>query len=189
VHNFVSWAGPNDGVYGVPDFNALCPDADCPWLANAFDALLSSGASPLLQKTLTFAAYWKDPLNMSTYRSSNLFLADINNERAAKNATYKANLASLNHLALAHATKDLIVVPSRSEWFEFFPSGTSKRPLTKWNEGPAYTEDWIGLRTLDEAGKLTHWQVACSHQDVPRDDCKDEAYVQVTRDLLNNTLP
>ena len=25
VHNWISLAGPQFGVYGVPDFNALCP--------------------------------------------------------------------------------------------------------------------------------------------------------------------
>ena len=40
VHNLVSLAGPQDGVYGVPDFNALCPDRDCPWLDELVRILL-----------------------------------------------------------------------------------------------------------------------------------------------------
>lgn len=31
--------------------------------------------------------------------------------------------------------------------------------------------------------------VSCGHQDVPRDVCKNESYVQVTRALLDNYLP
>ena len=27
VYNMISWAGPQAGVFGVPDFNSLCPDA------------------------------------------------------------------------------------------------------------------------------------------------------------------
>ena len=31
--------------------------------------------------------------------------------------------------------------------------------------------------------------VSCGHQDVPRDVCKNESYVKVTRALLDNYLP
>jgi palmitoyl-protein thioesterase len=44
-------------------------------------------------------------------------VADLNNEREVKNPKYKANIASLNTLALAYATKDDIVVPRSSPWY------------------------------------------------------------------------
>jgi palmitoyl-protein thioesterase len=28
VLNYISWVGPHDGVFGVPDFNYYCPDSD-----------------------------------------------------------------------------------------------------------------------------------------------------------------
>lgn len=40
-----------------------------------------------MQDLISFATYWKDPYNMSTYLEVNQFLADINNERPTKNAT------------------------------------------------------------------------------------------------------
>ena len=111
VHNFISWAGPQAGVYGVPDFNALCPDALCPWLAELFDDVLRADViSSAAQKLLTFAAYWRSPLNYSSYLENNEFLADINNERETKNATYKANFESLNTLALLYSEKVRIPV-------------------------------------------------------------------------------
>ena len=44
-------------MYGVPDFNALCPDAFCPWLAELMDDLLRPDIiSRSAQSLLTFAA-------------------------------------------------------------------------------------------------------------------------------------
>lgn len=63
VHNMVSWAGPQDGVYGVPDFNALCPDRLCPWL-NDLATYLSDGswADKVVQDHFSFTNYWKPPM-------------------------------------------------------------------------------------------------------------------------------
>ena len=190
VHNYISWVGPHAGVYGVPAFNTLCPDVTCPWIDDLVDDLLTSGASKATQKLISFAAYWKDPLNMTDYLADNILIADLNNEKATKNPTYKANIASLNHMALATASKDIVVVPHQSGHFEFFPSGSeAPKDILPLRQSPWYTEDWLGLRTLDEAGRLTTWEVPCAHSDVPRAVCKEYSYNQVARDLLNNTLP
>lgn len=42
------------------------------------------------------------------------------------------------------------MVPRDSAWFSFF-NGTDLIPL---KDQPLYQQDWIGLRQLDEAGKL-----------------------------------
>jgi hypothetical protein len=68
VHNLVSLAGPVTGVYGVPDFNELCPDNVCPWLAKIMSKIAEGGytepvsvlgwrihADPLLQR---FCSIW-----------------------------------------------------------------------------------------------------------------------------------
>ena len=43
IHNMLSWAGPHDGVFGVPDLNALCPNTLCPWLDELMTDLLGGG--------------------------------------------------------------------------------------------------------------------------------------------------
>jgi hypothetical protein len=40
-----------------------------------------------------------------------------------------------------------------------------------WQLEPSYLGDWIGLRTLNEDGRLLHGSVPCGHQDVPREVC------------------
>ena len=53
---------------------------------------------------------------------------------------------------------------------------------------PLYTEDWIGLKTLDEAGKVKFINVSGGHLDISQSDMKkyivpylkDEASSQLT---------
>ena len=75
----------------------------------------------------------------------------------------------------------------RGEWAA--TGSEAPKDILPLRQSPWYTEDWLGLRTLDEAGRLTTWEVPCAHSDVPRAVCKEYSYNQVTRDLLNNTLP
>mmetsp|Transcript_28992 Transcript_28992/g.72875 ORF Transcript_28992/g.72875 Transcript_28992/m.72875 type:complete len:315 (-) Transcript_28992:41-985(-) len=186
VYNLMSWAGPNSGVYGVPLLNGYCPPDLCAYIDNRFDELLNGKLNKELQEHFSFASYWKDPLDYATYLAENDFLADINNERLQKNATYRENLISLNTLALQYSTADRTVVPRTSPWFEFYSIGQD-RTLTMWNTSEQYIEDWIGMRTLDEQGRLQLSTINCSHGLIPDEPCK-WAYELYTRPLLNNTL-
>jgi len=185
VHNFITWSTPHAGVYGVPDFNVLCPDKDCPWLNEIFSDLLE-GKAEFLQDHIAFAAYWRDPMNVTAFKAKNKFLADINNMRATKNATYRTNMASLNAFLAMYTSRDGIVIPNTSPWFQFY-ADNSMEEVVPLRQTDTYLGDWIGLQTLDKAGKLFTHQCNCSHQDYPRPDCK-WAYDLYTRPLLNNTV-
>ena len=153
------------------------------------DLLRGDPVAGAAESHISFAAYWRSPLNYTAYVANNVFLADINNERAAKNATYKKNLMSLNRMALLVAEKDDIVIPRTSPWFSFYDtagSGSDSRVLSYYDT-PLYTEDWIGLKALK--AKIVRWAVNCTHQNVPRDSCKEESYDNVTKALLDNFLP
>jgi palmitoyl-protein thioesterase len=185
VHNLITWSSPHAGVYGVPDFNAICPDQDCPWLDEIMSALME-GKADVLQDHVAFAAYWRDPMNVTAFKAHNKFLTDINNMRDTKNATYKANMISVNAFLMMYTTGDFIVVPKTSPWFQFYADGSMSK-VVQLKETDTYTGDWIGLQTLDRAGKLFAHQCNCSHQDYPRPDCK-WAYDLYTKPLLNNSL-
>jgi len=186
VYNLISWAGPQGGQFGVPDFNWFCPDAVCPWLNVLFDALMNGFPSKEVQNTFSFATYWKDPFHIKDYERLSVFLADVNNEREVKNSTYKKNLMSVNTFLLIDSANDTIVIPKTSPWFDFYKDG-SERITVPLNETEGYQQDWIGLRTLNEAGKLLFHTVPCGHEDIPRDVCR-EYYELWTRPLLNNTM-
>jgi palmitoyl-protein thioesterase len=106
--------------------------------------------------------------------SSGSFLADINNEvllPSARKQSYVENLTSLQHLILVLFAEDETMVPKESAWFgseappkqdihyvsDRFPEQEHLGPLVQermtivpMKLQPLYTEDWIGLRTLDE---------------------------------------
>jgi len=187
VFNFITWASPHNGVFGVPDLNALCPDQDCPWLDYLMDYILDGGwVSQDFQEQISFAAYWKDPFRIGDYIKYNIFLSDINNEKDQKNQTYKQHITSLNQWALFYSTDESIVVPPQSPWFYFFAEGDDTK-IVPLNETKQYQEDWIGLKTLNLSQRLLFYTIPCSHKDIPRDVCK-KWYDLYTKPLLNNSI-
>ncbi|KFY15962.1 hypothetical protein V491_05489 [Pseudogymnoascus sp. VKM F-3775] len=87
---------------------------------------------------------------MEKYLEHSNFLADINNEREVKNEKYAENLKTLENFVMYLFDEDVTVVPKESGWFAEV-NGTEVTPL---KERPIYTENWLGLKELDEAGKL-----------------------------------
>lgn len=106
------------------------------------------------------AQYYRDPEQLETYLNSSTFLADVNNEvPESHNGTYADNLATLNALVLVLFAADKTVVPKESSWFgSYAPADTSsaadEKTIVPMRLQPLYTHDWIGLRTLDESGRV-----------------------------------
>lgn len=124
------------------------------------------------------AQYFRDPQRYEAYLKASRFLASINNERPReRNATYAHNLSTLNKLVLVLFAEDQTVVPKESSWFgseatpeggmdtkykassdlaqeKLAPATSSDREIIPMRLQPLYTEDWIGLRRLDERGDV-----------------------------------
>jgi len=156
IRNLVSIGGPQQGVYGLPK----CLGEDHV-LCNYIRRLLNYGAYVgWIQRLLVQAQYWHDPLAEKEYTDGSLFLSDINNQGETKNQTYKDNLIGLEKLVLVKFNKDTIVDPKGSEWFSWFNSGGE---IVNYTQTLLYQEDWIGLKTLDENGKLDFLQINGDH--------------------------
>ncbi|KAK6194927.1 hypothetical protein SNE40_000457 [Patella caerulea] len=158
IFNFVSIGGQHQGVYGVPK----CP-GDKSTLCDIVRKLLSYGAYvSFVQDNLVPAEYWHDPLNLDEYRSKSVFLADINQERT-KNPVYKENLLKLKNFVLVKFLQDTTVEPRESEWFGFYKPGQAKKLLTVF-ETPLYQQDWLGLKKLNDTGRLHFLSSDTDHQ-------------------------
>lgn len=59
-------------------------------------------------------------------------------------------------------TSDTVVDPRETEWFEFYAPGQAVTILPL-NESAIYTEDRIGLRAMDKAGKLVFLESPGNH--------------------------
>ncbi|CAJ0593540.1 unnamed protein product [Cylicocyclus nassatus] len=147
MRNLISLGGQQQGVYGLP----YCPGDTR--LCNIIRRLLDMGAyNYYVQQTVVQAQYWHDPYNEDEYRRRSIFLADINNEREI-NPDYKKNLLNLKNMLLILFKDDHMVVPKESAWFGFYKEGDMDTILPM-NETRLYKEDLIGLRKLNELGRV-----------------------------------
>ncbi|KAJ5749331.1 uncharacterized protein N7511_011027 [Penicillium nucicola] len=147
VHNLVTFGSQHNGI---SEFQS-CKLGD--WLCSGAEALLRSGRwTSFAQSRVVPAQYFRDPTDMEQYLEYSNFLADINNERGFKNQDYKKNLMSLNRFAMFMFEEDTVVVPKESSFFAEVNGTTGE--VTPLNQRPIYKEDWLGLKALDEEGKL-----------------------------------
>lgn len=153
--NLVSIGGQHEGVYGLPHCLGfkLCDYAR---------ELLNLGAYiSWIQNGLVQAEYWHDPLKHDEYVQKSVFLADINNEKS-NNQTYKANLMKLKNFVMVKFLNDTMVIPKDSEWFGFYKEGQADSIL-QLKDRPIYKEDRLGLKAMDQAGKLHFLSVMGDH--------------------------
>jgi palmitoyl-protein thioesterase len=158
MHTLVTMGAQHQGIYNLPNCgtNEDDPGDEPSGMCLTIQRAVATGAYlPFIRDNLIQAQYFKDPFRLEEYLTANPFLPDINNEGAVKNATYADNLASLKRLVLYRFEDEYTVVPRGSEWFDFFDG----QRLVNMSDTALYKEDWIGLRRLDEAGRVVRGQV------------------------------
>uniref|UniRef100_A0A1J3JM81 Palmitoyl-protein thioesterase 1 n=1 Tax=Noccaea caerulescens TaxID=107243 RepID=A0A1J3JM81_NOCCA len=165
VKNFVSLAGPHAGTASIP----LCRAT---WICSMLDNMIKTEIySDYLQEHLAPSGYLKIPTDIAGYMEGCRFLPKLNNELPVKNATYKERFSSLETLVLIMFEHDTILIPKETSWFGYYPDGSFETILPP-QETKLYTEDWIGLRTLDEAGKVKFVSVSGNHLQISHEDMK-----------------
>ena len=127
-------------------------DENCGW----WKRLLKLGVySPFVRSQVVQAQYFKDPANLSAYFQHNQFLIDINNDtpdETKRNATYVENMRQLDGFYMYIFEGDTVVVPKESGWFALHDPKDSKIKYLK--DLSIYREDRLGLKGLDESGRL-----------------------------------
>merc|ERR1712004_499686 len=149
MKNLVTIGSQHQGVFGLPG----CP-GESSALCNIFRELLHLGVyEDSVQSSWVQAQYWHDPIHLDEYVEKSQFIAEINNEKEVKNETYAENLKKLENFVMAKFVNDTVVEPRESSHFEFYVPGQDKEILPL-RESQLYLEDWIGLKALDESGRL-----------------------------------
>ncbi|KAL3496763.1 palmitoyl-protein thioesterase precursor [Aspergillus germanicus] len=163
VRNLVTFGSQHNGI---AEFQ------ECKWsdfVCRGAEALLRLGRwSNLVQSRFVPAQYFRDPAELDEYLENSNFLADINNERVLKNTTYKSNLSKLNRLAMFMFEDDKIVHPKETAWFAEVNTTTGE--VTPLRERDIYKEDWLGLKELDEQGKLKFETLPGNHMELFDED-------------------
>lgn len=174
VRNLVTFGSQHSGINqfktcGAWDF--LCKGTVAAIKGNAFGSWAQQNVIP--------AQYYREldtdtHLGSELYLNSSHFLADINNERRAKSDVYKRRLENLQHFAMYVFGNDTTVIPKESGWFDevIDPKDDDDRQVIPLRERRLYTEDWLGLRKLDDRGRL-------SFRLIP-----DAGHMQISEELL-----
>ncbi|XP_058211957.1 uncharacterized protein LOC131324110 isoform X6 [Rhododendron vialii] len=170
VKNFISLAGPHAGIASLPfcGSGVLCILVDYLVKLAVYDSYVQEHLAP--------ANYLKVPTvsellyDIDGYMKGCKFLPELNNEHVNHtNTTYKERFASLENLVLIMFEQDKVLVPKETSLFGYYPDGTWSTVLPA-QETKLYTEDWIGLKTLDEAGKVKFINVSGGHLHISTSD-------------------
>ncbi|CAM0149524.1 unnamed protein product [Urochloa decumbens] len=166
VKNFISLGGPHAGTASVP----LCGSGI---FCIIVDALIKLEIySDYVQAHLAPSGYLKIPTDMADYLKSCRFLPKLNNEIPdERNATYKERFSSVENLVLIMFENDAVLIPRETAWFGYYPDGAFD-PVLPPQKTKLYEEDWIGLKTLDEAGRVKFVSVAGGHLGISKGDMK-----------------
>merc|ERR1711970_1518338 len=160
VKNLITFGAPHQGVFGVPDCEIATGSYE---LCVLVRELLSAGAyEPWIQDLVAPAQYWNDPLNHTNYVTGSHYLGVINNEREEKNQDYKDRMLQLENFVMLMWENDTTVIPKETSHFETYVPG-QEREVLPLRESALYQEDYIGLKTLDEQGKLHFYSVPGHH--------------------------
>lgn len=153
---------------GIEEFQKCSGFTD--FLCNSANALLRSSLvwSDFIQKKVVPAQYYRPSGDLENYLEHSNFLADINNERELKNATYAENLAQLDKFVMILFEDDQAVIPKETGWFAEVDLESSK--VTPLQNRTIYKEDWIGLKKLDEKGALVYETVKGEHMQLKDKD-------------------
>ncbi|KAJ4912510.1 alpha/beta-Hydrolases superfamily protein [Raphanus sativus] len=145
--------------------------ADIPKCTSPVCQLLRTDVySDYVQDHIAPSGYIKLPNEMSKYLEHSKYLPKLNNERPnQRNSIYKERFTSLHKLVLVMFQGDRVVIPKESCWFGYYPDGATT-PLLPPQQTKLYTEDWIGLKTLDAAGKVKFVNVPGEHLQMAHDD-------------------
>lgn len=150
VCNYIALASPQRGYFGTP--SSL--DKRYKWLDKLEPHVSNILYLAILQRYLSIAGYWHDPLKRADYLNYCQFLPYLNNEKAhCHTDLFKENLTRLANVVLIQATCDSVIEPVESTHFGFYKEGTDDTIETLF-ESKEFQEDSLGLKTLFDAGKL-----------------------------------
>ena len=97
------------------------------------------------------ADYFRTWWNLARYYEKSIFLPELNNEDAIKDPGQTSRLESVTNFGLWMWMDDTVVFPRQSEWFGAY---NDHRRIMMMKEQQFYQDNWNGLKTLYESGRM-----------------------------------
>jgi palmitoyl-protein thioesterase len=153
VMRYMSFDGPQMGIASIPKITC---GSFCEWLCN-----ITAPLAYKLKDNIAPCGYYKYKYDQETYMKTNTFLKMLNNENDEKDEEVFKRFSSLEKIKLIKSKEDTVITPRDSSWFEFYDfEGKEIVPL---RQSQFYIEDFIGLRKLDEEGKVSFTEFQGEH--------------------------
>ncbi|XP_020279576.1 lysosomal thioesterase PPT2 homolog isoform X2 [Pseudomyrmex gracilis] len=144
VRNFISLSSPQAGQYGTNFLHLIFPGLVCETAYELFYSRLGQHTS--------VGNYWNDPYHQKLYYEYSKFLPYVNNEiKLFNNSDFKSGLIKLERMILIGGPDDGVITPWQSSHFGYYDSNLTV--IEMFNRS-VYKDDTIGLKTLNEQGKL-----------------------------------
>ncbi|XP_053983596.1 lysosomal thioesterase PPT2 homolog [Hylaeus volcanicus] len=145
VRNFISLSSPQAGQYGTRFLHLFFPDLACETAYELFYSKVGQHTS--------VGNYWNDPHHQELYYKYSRFLPLVNNEKnSTLGSTFKQGLTKLKRMILIGGSEDGVITPWQSSHFGYFDANET---VIDMRDRSIYTDDSIGLKTLDESDRLT----------------------------------
>jgi palmitoyl-protein thioesterase len=168
--NYVSLGTPHMGVTKLPYMHR----GPLSWIVNG---LVKMGVySYFVLENIVPAAYFRIPTNMLKYMDR-CFLAKLNNEEYI-DKFINLKISRLNRMFLGMFEKDQKVYPKESAIFGYPEIDGSVLSI---KEVDLYKEDWMGLKNLDEQGRIIWHKYPGKHMEVTLDEI-DKTIIPVLKD-------
>ncbi|XP_022159495.1 palmitoyl-protein thioesterase 1-like [Momordica charantia] len=168
VNNLITLATPHAGLAFFPACDVF--QNWCPLVQYVWDKLVYTD---LVQDHIALAAHYKRPTMIKEYLKQSRLLPKLNNEHPQhRNATYNKRFSSLTTLVLLMNEGDIFAKPRESSWFGYYKDGSLKNLLPA-DETQLYKEDWIGLKILNESGRVKRLKVPGNHAEATDKDLRE----------------
>jgi len=156
VSRFLSIAGPHMGVNAFPqcaEGGIMCDIVNGMTRDLVYTQWIQANVAP--------AGYFKDMQKYAAYLADASFLPDLNNERTDNQSQwYFDQMVQLDAFMLVMFENDTVLDPPTTAWFSYFAENGTVVPM---EQQQIYIDDWIGLKTLNEADKLTFIALPGNH--------------------------
>lgn len=144
VKKFISLSSPQAGQYGTDFLHLIFPSLIAKTAYQLFYTYVGQHTS--------VGNYWNDPHHQDRFEQFSIFLPYINNDLPSTNSSqFRDTILKLDQVILIGGPDDGVITPWESSHFGYY-NGTDD--VIPCKQRKIYLEDRIGLRTLDESGRL-----------------------------------
>jgi palmitoyl-protein thioesterase len=137
-------------------------------------AIKTNFYTKFFQEHLSVAGYWRDPQDLTNYLSKCSYLPILNNEiETDESVEQLEQISKLEHFVMIWSPYDTVLSPAESGKFSFFDE---QLKVIRLEDTDLYKKDLLGLKYLNENGRLKTYQTNCSHVDHRNPVCFSQLY-------------